>query len=219
MKLFKLFGMSELATAHYAALAEANHLAAADIPGILNGIPLPLLDPEQEVPVRNPGAALVEKIEAGYMATIRSLGGFLVACTFPELDTVPAEPPLARGTTRHIGGIVDVLLKPHNRSTGYRTGLQIQAISPEETSENSLRTVLKMQGSDRTEEYKTAIARSVLLVMSTNIFPKPKSPREPDYIGFVGIVRAVPGPAISATGRKLGMLELTTGRDTWKPVS
>ena len=210
--------MSELAAAHYAALAEAYHLAAADVPSILNGTPVPLLDPEQEVPVRNPGAALVEKIEAGYTATIRSLAGFLITCTFPELDTVPAEPPLARGTTRHIGGIVDVLLKPHNRSTGTRTGLQIQAISPAEVSEHSLRTTLKMQGGDRAEEYKSTIARSVLLVMSASVFPKPKSPREPDYIGFVGIARAVPGPAITATGRKLGMLELTTGRDIWKPA-
>ncbi len=205
--------MSELAAAHYATMAKEHSVSPDDLHPILNGEPLPLLAPATPLPVRNPNCSLVRGINERYAGIITGLGHFLVTCAYPDQER-PDEIDMALGTSRHITGMVSNMLKPYNMPTGFRTGLQTQAVAPGEINDSTVRDAF---GSRITPaEYDDLLARSVILLTAADVHPR--TTRNHGYIAFVSVARAVSSGTVACSGRRLTMFELAHNKSKWRPT-
>jgi len=209
--------MSELAASYYAALAEAHQFNPAQLPEILDGKPVALLDEGVKLPVWNPDDSIAGPIAKSYRDIINSCAGLLVACASLEdmfEEDERQQRRVRQGTERHINSVVPSMLVPGKLATGYRTDVRIQAITPDDVSLNSLRSTLTIPNKTRAD-IDAAIAQSTLFVTAANIHPKSVS--HPGYVAFLSIFRAVRGPAIACSGRQFSMGELKLQNDKWRP--
>jgi hypothetical protein len=207
--------MSELAAAYYTDLAEAHNIDHNAIPEILDGTPLPLLDPGERLSIHHPQEGLKDQAVERYQTTILGLSSFLLACAFDDIPEEPLQPTLA--TKRHFSGMVEYFLSPKYLSTGILLDISMQAVTPDEVSSRALRQALGMHGKNR-PAVDAVLNHSALFIVSANI--KPRSALSEGYTASLSIARVIDkpdGPKLSCGGSQFNRFELKYQQDKWRP--
>jgi hypothetical protein len=204
--------MSESAAAYYAELATTHGII--DVPTVLNGLPVPLLESGQELSIALKDTGEAKSITNCYREFIMGLGDFLIRCTFSP-EEVPKEPiqeaASAPGTGRHFRYMVESLLKPQRLDTGYLSNVLIRAVTPSDVSASHLAHMV--QAIKTRDDKERAVATCALLITTAQINHRGKSTK--GFTGFVSMARAVAGPALSCKGRLLSKVELQQNRNKW----
>lgn len=214
--------MSQRAAEYYTELAAAHDIAADEMPPVLNGMPIPLVEPGVRLPMRVPVGSASEtvagQVRDRYEDILKSLGGFLVACTYePGLD-VTEDPKLRstanRATSRHIKSVLPHLLKPGWLPTGKRGEIQTQAVDPDELSEAALKQVLGLKAHEQAR-LAALLTKGVVMLTAANVYPT--NAYRPEYVAFVTGARIATGGILACNGRPLSAQELKVQKELWKP--